>query len=296
MGRSLSVIIITFNSARFIISYLDSLFSQVYQDFDVFIVDNGSRDNTLSLIGDNYPTVKLIENKENLGPCKARNQGIEIAQGSWILTLDCDVILQKDFLFKMMMVAGEIEDNVGMIQPKILRENKEVIYSTGIYLSRLRRFYDIGKGKIDNGQFGRPRYIFGACAAAALYKRQMLEEVKEERGYFDERFFFLVEDVDLSWRAQRKGWRSLYYPEAVCYHLGDSSNTSRKIRQYYCFRNRYYSIIKNEAFKDTSVNFFLLFAYDFLRLFYLIFNNPSVLKALKEISRFIKDEKKLSRT
>jgi GT2 family glycosyltransferase len=282
MGRSLSVIIITFNSARFIISYLDSLFSQVYQDFDVFIVDNGSRDNTLSLIGDNYPTVKLIENKENLGPCKARNQGIEIAQGSWILTLDCDVILQKDFLFKMMMVAGEIEDNVGMIQPKILRENKEIIYSTGIYLSRLRRFYDIGKGKIDNGQFGRPRYIFGACAAAALYKRQMLEEVKEETGYFDERFFFLVEDVDLSWRAQRRGWKALYCPEAVCYHLGNSSNTSKEMRQYLCFRNRYYSIIKNEGLKNYFKKSFPLVFYDFPRLFYLVFTNHYIFK-LKDI-------------
>lgn len=287
-----SSIILVFNSSKFIKSCLDSIFSQAYQDIEVIIVDNGSKDNILSWIKGNFPQCRLIENKENLGAAKARNQGIEAAKGQYILTLDCDVILEKDFLKKIMTFVGNLENSVGMLQPKILREDKKNIYSTGICLSGLRRFFDIGKGKPDNGRFDSQKYIFGACSAAALYRREMLEEIKQDTGYFDERFFFLVEDVDLAWRAQKRGWKALYYPEAVCYHSGNSSNTPGRIRQYLCFRNRYYSIIKNDSLKNNFINFFLLFAYDSLHFFYLLFVNSYTLKAIKEIFRFIKSETK----
>ena len=288
----LSVIILTYNSIKFITACLDSVFDQGYQGLEIIIVDNGSKDGTAEFIRENYPQVRLIENKKNLGACRARNRGIEISKGDWILTLDCDVILEKDFLNKIVRFIEESESSTGMFQPKILKDDKKTIYSCGIYLSKLRRFYDIGKGKLDDGQFNTSKYIFGACTAAAIYRRDMLEEIKEDTGYFDERFFFLVEDVDLSWRAQKRGWKAIYYPEVVCYHFGNSSNYNRQFRQYLCFRNRYYSIIKNETFKEIFINFFLLSAYDPLRFFYLLFNNPYILKAIKEIFRFIKDESK----
>ncbi len=287
----ISIVIITFNSKNFIKSCLDSVFTENYRDAEVIIVDNGSRDGTLDLIK-KYPEVILIENKKNLGACRARNQGIEASCGEWVLTLDCDVILEKDFFKKIMTFVGNLENSVGMLQPKNLKEDKKIIYSTGICLSGLRRFFDIGKGKPDNGRFDSQKYIFGACSAAALYRREMLEEIKQDTGYFDERFFFLVEDVDLAWRAQKRGWKALYYPEAVCYHKGDSSNTPRKIRQYLCFRNRYYSIIKNDSLKNNFITFFLLFAYDSLHFFYLLFVNSYTLKAIKEIFGFIKSEPK----
>lgn len=278
----ISVIILTYNSIKFIKSCLDSVFVQGYQDLEVIIVDNGSRDHTLSLIREDYPRVRLIENKENLGTCMVRNRGIEIANGEWILTLDCDIVLERDFLAKAMQCAQESEKSIGMFQPKILQMDKKKIYSCGIYLSKLRRFYDIGRGRFDNGKFAKTGYVFGACSAAALYKRQMLEEIKENTGYFDERFFFLVEDVDLAWRAQRKGWKAKFCPQAICYHHGNSSNIDKKIRQYLCFRNRYYSIAKNEGLINYSKKFFLLLSYDFPRLLYLFFTNKHALKKIRK--------------
>ena len=186
------------------------------------------------------------------------------------------------------MLFTETSDlDIGSLQPKILRTDKKTIYSCGIYSSKLKRFFDIGKDKSDNGEFNYSKYIFGVCSAAALYKQRMLKELKERTGYFDERFFFLFEDVDLSWRAQRAGWKALYYPEAVCYHSGNNSNTSKKIRQYLCFRNRYYAIIKNEGFKGLTKNIPLIFIYDFSHIFYLFFTNPRALKGLKESLRFL---------
>jgi GT2 family glycosyltransferase len=264
-----SVVILTYNSTKYIKSCLDSVFSQDHTHFEVIVVDNASNDDTIGFIKANYPQVVLIENKNNYGACKARNQGISVAGGKWILTLDCDIILQKDFISGMLKVINDLPPKVGIIQPKILNPDGKTIYSTGIYLSFLRRFYDIGKDMIDNEKFNIPNYVFGASSAAAIYKRDMLEEIKENTGYFDERFFFLVEDVDLSWRAQRRDWKAFYYPEAVCFHWGNSSNFEKKTRQYLCFRNRYLLIIKNERLNAIIRKMPFYLTYDIPRIIYL---------------------------
>lgn len=272
----ISIIILTFNSKKFIGPCLDSIFNQGYSNLEVVIVDNGSKDGTVSFIKENYPGVILIENKENVGACKARNQGIKITQREWILTLDCDIILQKDFLSGLIKAVDNLSLPVGMIQPKILNMDRKTIYSAGIFLTTLRRFYDIGKGKNDNGQFNGSKYIFGACCAATLYKRKMLEEIKEDTGYFDERFFFLVEDVDLAWRAQRRQWKALFYPKTICYHTGNSSHYDKINRQYLCFRNRLFSILKNEKLKGKMKLVPFFFAYDLPRLLLLLFNHRKI--------------------
>lgn len=279
----LTIVILTFNSSGFIESCLDFVFGQTYQDFEVILVDNGSIDNTLSLVKGNYPQVRLIENRHNLGAAKARNQAVEVAQGRWVLTLDCDVVLEKDFLNKIMRFAKEAEESIGMFQPKILREAGKVIDSAGIFLSKSRRFHNIGNGQLDTGQFNYQRYIFGPCSAAALYKRQMLEEIKQDTGYFDERFFFLVEDVDLAWRAQAYGWKTIFFPKAVCMHIGNSSGFQSDFRQYLSFRNRYFLILKNDSFSMIIKNALFLIRYDIPRLFYLLFTNKYTLKALYQI-------------
>lgn len=280
----ISIVIITFNGKGFITSCLDSVYSQSYRYFEVIVTDNGSNDGTADFIKENYPGVVLIENRKNLGACKARNQGIEKAQGAWILTLDCDVVLENDFLGKIINFIKQQQESVGIFAPKILKSDKKTIYSCGIQLSKTRRFYDIGSGKADDGEFDEAGNIFGACSASAVYKKEMLESVKEETGYFDERFFFLVEDVDLSWRAQKKGWRFLYCPEVTCYHSGNSSGYDRKLRQYLCFRNRYLMILKNDRLVQVLKNIPFMLTYDLARLLYLALINRGALRALREIA------------
>lgn len=280
----LSVIILTFNSRKAIEFCLNSLFAQNYKGFELIVVDNGSQDGTAVFIKENYPGVRLIENKDNLGACKARNQGIGASKGEWVLCLDCDIILGENFLVKIMRFAELSEGSAGMFQPKILENDKKHIYSCGIYLSKMRRFYDIGNKKLDNGKFNVSKYVFGACAAAVLYRRECLAQVKEANGYFDERFFFLVEDVDLSWRAQKKGWKALFCPEAVCYHTGNSSNTPFKIRQYLCFRNRYFLILKNDNIRRIGYVGIILF-YDLPKIIFLLLTNSYIWKTLRESKR-----------
>lgn len=275
----ISVIILTLNSIKFIKPCLDSLLSQKPQGLELIIVDNGSNDGTVIFIRNNFPQAILIENKFNLGAAKARNQGIEKASGEWILSMDCDIVLDKNFFCNMDNILKSLPSEIGLVQPKILGPKEGVIYSAGIAISFLRRFFDIGKGQRDRGQFDKTKYIFGACSAAALYSKNMLSDIKENGDYFDPGFFFLFEDVDLSWRAQKKQYRAVFCPGAVCYHRGNSSGTPDKIRQYLCLRNRYYTLLKN----DSPLNYALPFIfYDLPRLVWLSVINPGALKAVKE--------------
>lgn len=270
----ISVIVITFNSEKFIEFCLNSIFNQKYQDSEVIVVDNASTDGTLELVK-KYPRAVLIANRENFGACRARNQGIEVSSGEWVLTLDCDVVLERDFLSKAVNVINSLSSDTGILQPKILNPDEKTIYSCGIHLSWMRRFYDIGRGK-DNAEFNEPRGIFGACSACAFYKKEMLQELKEETGYFDERFFFLVEDVDLAWRAQKRGFKAVYTPELICRHKGNSSRANKKKRQYLCFRNRFYSIMKNEGITRYLIKVLPVLFYDIPRIFFLALTNRYV--------------------
>jgi len=269
----ISIVVLTYNSKNFISPCLDSVFSQDYQDFEVIVVDNGSNDGTPELVK-KYSKVILIENKENFGACKGRNQGIEASSGEWILTLDCDVVLEKYFFPKVIKKINSISFGIGALQPKILNNDHKTINSCGIYLTWFRRFYDIGRSKKDREQFSEMKHVFGISSACGLYRRKMLEDIKENTGYFDERFFFLVEDIDLSWRSVRKGWRAIFCPDIVSYHSGGSCNFSYKLRQFFCFRNRYYSIVKNEGLIRYLMKILPVLFYDIPRIIFLLLTNP----------------------
>ncbi len=275
----ISAIILTLNSLKFIKPCLDSILSQNFKAVEIIVVDNGSVDRTAVFIRENYPQVSLIQNKINLGAAKARNQGIQAAKGEWILTLDSDTVLEKNFLGNINNATKILTAETGIIQPKILQADQKTIYSAGIFISYLRKFYDIGKGQKDLKQFNKSKYIFGACSAAALYRKDMLDKIKEETGYFDENFFFLFEDVDLSWRAQNQGWQVLFYPDAACYHYGNSSTTPKRTRQYLCLRNRYFTLLKNDVLKKYILAFIF---YDLPRFFWVLITNPYALRAIKD--------------
>ncbi|OGX11595.1 MAG: hypothetical protein A2351_06300 [Omnitrophica bacterium RIFOXYB12_FULL_50_7] len=261
----LSIVILTYNSQKHIEACLDSVFRQKTADIEVVVVDNASSDKTKEIIKGHYPRVKLIENPKNFGASKARNQGIECSSAEWILSLDSDVVLGDGFIEKFEAAWQLLTDDIGMIQPQVLMEDGKTIYSQGIHLTALRRFHDLNQGKTKDFTGGSSEKIIGPCSAAAFYRRSMLDKLKEKTGYFDERFFFLVEDVDLAWRAKRAGWKVLFDSQVVCTHVGNSSGTDKKLRQYLCFRNRYWMIAKNEDFWERGRVYALSMPYELAR-------------------------------
>ncbi len=220
-----SILIATYNSARFLERCLESLLQQVYKPLEVIVVDNASSDGTRDLLARAGPEVRVIYNETNIGFAAAQNQAARLAQGEWLLSLNPDVVLKPDFVAKA-VEAGNVDPTIGVVCGKLLRwmpnENPEfsqIIDSTGIYFLPNLRHLDRGAGEPDHGQFQRIEYVFGATGAAALYRRSMVDNVSVNGEFFDEQFFAYREDADLAWRAQLMGWRCLYTPEAVGWHV-----------------------------------------------------------------------------
>jgi len=220
-----SVLITTYNSARFLERCLESLLHQVYKPLEVIVVDNASSDGTRELLANAGPEVTVIYNDTNIGFAAAQNQAARLAKGSWLLSLNPDVVLSPDFVAKS-VECGNVDPKIAVVCGKLLRwmpnENPEftqIIDSTGIYFLPNLRHLDRGSGEPDQGQFEQLEYVFGATGAAALYRRSMVDDVSVDGEFFDEQFFAYREDADLAWRAQLMGWRCLYTPEAVGWHV-----------------------------------------------------------------------------
>ncbi len=264
----LSIVIITYNSQVDIEACLNSVYACDIAEMEVIVVDNASTDQTRDLVRKSFKHVRLIGNHKNEGACRARNQGIEASAGEWVLALDSDVVLDKEFLGRFLAVCPGLGDDIGMIQANILNGDGRTVYSQGIYLSPLRRFHDLNRGKLLEGAPLLTKKIIGPCSAAAFYRRCMLAQLKEATGYFDERFFFLVEDVDLAWRAARAGWKVYFDPALVCCHAGNGSATGLARRQRLCFRNRYLMINKNESLLRKVLLYCVSLPYELLRIIY----------------------------
>lgn len=276
----ISIVIVGYNAGRFLRPCLDSIYAQTHKDYEVIFVNNGSIDDTL-ITARLYPNIAIIDNNKNMGFCYANNQGIRVAKGKYILALNADIILKKDFLKNMIGVA--VRDGAGLFGSKILTIDRKRIGSTGLMLSRFYRFFDRGRDELDAGQYDNSLDIFGPCAAAALYKREMLEDVKYNGEYFDNDFFFLGEDFDLAWRARNRNWKARFVPEAVCYHVGNSTDFNRDLRQYLSFRNRAYLLIKNA---EPGIRYVLvILLYDLPRLIHMCFTNRYTFRALREITK-----------
>lgn len=281
--KEISIVIISYSVGNYLKNCLDSIYKQDFQDYEIIIINNGSEsDAGLSSLQDNS-NIRLVQNTSNLGFGKALNQGIVLANGNFVLCLNDDVELDRSFLTNIHKAIEDKKD-VGTIQPKVLKFDRKHIDTTGIFLSSFRRFYDLGRGKEDTEEFAKERYVFGGCAAAALYRREALESIRKGSEYFDEDFFCVAEDVDISWRMQKKGWKALYYPLALCMHSGGISRNDSPIRQYYSLRNRYLMIAKNESVVGFLRLIIVFFVYDIWRnLCMLIINPRYFIKAIYEI-------------
>jgi len=290
-----SIIIVAYNSERHVRQCVESLLRQDFPDYEIILIDNASKDNTSRIIDEYRGKASVKNNDQNLGFSRAVNIGIGMSRGEYVLTLNPDVILENSFLSEINKGVDRLDKDVGMIGVKILKNNSErVVDSTGLILSRFFRFFDRGSGEIDNGQYDRYTEILGPCAAAAVYKRRMLDDVNMDGEYFDKDFFYLIEDFDIALRARRKGWRCVYTPKAVCYHERNGSSMPYKYRQYFAFRNRYFLIIKNIEIRPGLIFYFII--YDIPRFIFLLFVNVCTLKATVEIWQlFIKMMKKRRR-
>jgi GT2 family glycosyltransferase len=218
-----SVIILNWNSQKFIRACLDSLAEQTYPNLETIILDNASTDNSDDLIEQNYPDVKLIRSKENLGFCRGNNVAAIEAKGDYLFFLNQDVVLEPDYIEKQVTILKK-DPKIAAVQGKLLRydfskmEKLETIDSAGIAAYRNRRFIDIGQTEEDAPKFNQEGEVFAVTGAALFARKTALAEIAPTGEYFDEDFFAYKEDIDLCWRLRNLGWSCYYQPSAVAYH------------------------------------------------------------------------------
>jgi GT2 family glycosyltransferase len=254
MTARVLISIVGHNSGRHLKTCLDSLAAQTFKDLTVSFWDNASNDDTSAIINQYRGIFGCVHfSKSNVGFCAAHNQLIASAASEYVLVMNPDVILSPQFL-EILVNAMDQDLSAGSATGKLLRSASHsdgpfVLDSTGIYLTRNQRHFDRGSNEVDAGQYEKMEYVFGATGAAALYRRTMLEEIREGNEYFDENFFAYREDVDLAWRAQWMGWRCLYVPEAKAFHerrvLPERRAALPSAINMHSFKNRFLLRIKN---------------------------------------------------
>jgi GT2 family glycosyltransferase len=273
-----TVSIVTYNSEHVIRSCIQQLARQSFKKFELVVVDNASKDKTVSIL--KKMGVSVIQNKKNIGYAAAHNQIIRSAKGRYILTLNPDVFLDKNFLKEMIMSMDSAPSFIGSAAGLLLRVesaklHSQIVDSAGLYLRPNRRQGLYFEGKNRKTIFFRQHMILGPDGAAAFYRASMLQDISVLGEVFDEDFFMHKEDVDLVWRAQLYGWRSLFVPSAVGYHIrtfrsGRRAAVDSSLR-YYGVRNRYLLLIKNEQFSELIKHIIPMTFYDVGIFFYILF-------------------------
>jgi GT2 family glycosyltransferase len=252
---TVAVTIVTFNSAHFIAQCLQSVFEQDYPALEVVVVDNASSDETPALLRQFEHKARVVYNKQNAGFAAGQNQAMGLSAADWLLALNPDVRLTRNFV-SWLVAAGEAQPEVGSVCGKLLAMRsdltipKEPIFdSTGIFFTPNLRHFDRGSQIGDTGQYEQFDYVFGATGAACLYRRKMMDDISLNGEYFDADFFAYREDADLAWRAQLYGWKCLYTPLAVAFHvrhvLPEKRSSLPAAINMHSVKNRWLMRIKN---------------------------------------------------
>jgi GT2 family glycosyltransferase len=245
MPSKTSIIIVNWNGQHLLKDCLPSVFDQSYSNIEVIVVDNGSEDGSTEFIETKFPDVNLIKLDKNYGFAKANNEGYRHSTGDRIALLNNDTIADSHWLENLNRSLDDYPE-VGFCASKILLQHQpNIIDSAGDMLSVFGA-KNRGHSDFDQPKYNFPSYVFGACAAAAIYRREMLEDI----GFLDEIYITNFEDVDLSFRAQLAGYKCLYVPTAIVYHK--RGETIRKVKsniQLLSYRNRRILWLKNAPAK-----------------------------------------------
>lgn len=247
-----TVVIPNYNGIKFLPECLDSLSKQKGNvGFRVLIVDNGSTDGSVEWIKSHAPETELICLDTNTGFCHAVNVGIQKAETPYVLLLNNDTKVYPDFVEKLYEGIEAREDAFSVGAQMLMWDKPELLDGAGDRYCALGWAFARGKGRRAQ-DYDRSERVFSACAGAAIYRKNILEEI----GLFDEQHFAYLEDLDLGYRAQIYGYKNYYEPAAKVVHFGSASTGSRynawKTKQ--SSANNIYVIGKNMPLLQVLLN------------------------------------------
>lgn len=214
-----TMIIPNWNGRRWLPACLAAIAGQTQAPAEVIVVDNGSDDGSLEYMNAEHPEVGIIQLGRNTGFAHAANSGIAAAASPFVALINTDVVLGPEWVERSVHALSAGERTAAVATKMLQLDNREEVYDAGDILRRDGACEQRGRFGRDDGRYDQAEEIFGACAGAALYRRDAVLAV----GGFDERFFAYLEDVDLALRLRLAGWRCRYEP-TVALHAGESSS------------------------------------------------------------------------
>lgn len=234
----ISIIIPNLNGAHFLNQLIPNLQKIVPKDSEIIIVDNGSTDDSHIY----FSQFISIRNSHNLGFAAAVNQGIKAAKNNYVLLLNNDIILDKNW-FKNVTDAINENPQAACFCGTILNKAGDEVESQGVSFE--------WSGKCLQNKQHPAGIVWGSSGAAVVYKKDILSSI----GLFDERYFAYIEDVDVAFRLHKNGYQTILVPQAIAYHLGGgTSNKMGNFRAKQTFKNWLYFIFKNYSLQQIVIN------------------------------------------
>ena len=282
------IVIVNYNGLMVLNDCITSLEKIDYSNYQIVVVDNDSKDDSISLLKKFHPQVEVIENKENLGVAEGNNIGIKYAlkkKAAYILLLNPDTEVKKNFLTKLVKTAKK--NKKALICPKIYYFSQpKILWYAGGYMNWFSgTSFHTGQDKKDVGQYQETKKVDYSSTCCLLIPAYAFGEI----GMMDKKYFVYFDDTDFCARANKKDFSIIYYPKAVIWHKVGSltGGETSPIAIYYGTRNKLYFMKKNASF----LRFYL-----FLPIFYLIRMSKIVrfllkgdFKKIKLIFKAIKD-------
>jgi GT2 family glycosyltransferase len=237
-----AVIIPNWNGQEHLARCLPALSAQTCQDFQLVVVDNGSTDGSVAWVRQWYPSAEIIALDRNQGFAAACNAGIRATSSELVVTLNNDTVPEPDWL-ALLLDGVEQYPEAGMFASTLwLDREPPLVDAAGLEINRLGVAWNVGRGLPVTGLAVEPVNVFGPCGGAALYRRQLLEDV----GLFDESYFAYLEDAELAWRARWAGWTGMAIPTSIVSHIHSATGGRTLPQKYWLLgRNRLWTLLRH---------------------------------------------------
>lgn len=286
-NKKVAIIIVNWNGKIFLEDCLNHVYKQTYHNFDVYFVDNGSKDDSVKFVRENFPQIKIIQLDKNTGFARGNNEGIREAfkddEIAYIVCLNNDTIVENNWLEELVKTV-ESNENMGAVSSKAYFDDGVTIQTAGLEFCRALQInkkggISIGFGLTDMEapELSNDVEIFAPGGVAFLCKREVLKElIKRDGEIFDEDFFAYVEDLDLGFRIRSFGYKCFLSAKSKLIHLhSKTGGVASPFKSYYSERNSILTAIKNLGLVDLLLFPFRNFC---LKISYLFNKNKSVEK------------------
>jgi len=260
----ISIIILNYNGGKFIEECIKSIMDSNYSSYEIILVDNNSDDNSHKICKEKFPQIILIENKSNLGYCEGNNIGIRKAKGEYLVILNPDTLVEKEWLGHLLNAYKK--NGRGLYQPKLLAiDNRKRINTMGNMINLFGFGYSSKKGSEDDNSKTDIEQIGYASGACLFILKKDLYEI----GFFDSFLFAYHDDLDLGWRAMQQNIKSFLVPKSIVYHAESFIFKWSKMKFYLLERNRWYCLLTHYSKKTyykilpslILIEFFMFFYY-----------------------------------